>query len=59
MCRFPEMFVVEAVEGGAKVLSHPVYLGWCVCVPVKTLPPDQTKNDTDLKFGTQTSLDHL
>ena len=26
MCRFPEMFVVEAVEGGrAKVFSHPVY----------------------------------
>ena len=25
MCRFSEVFVVEAVEGGAKVLSHPVY----------------------------------
>ena len=24
MCRFPEMFVVEAVEGGANVVSHPV-----------------------------------
>ena len=24
MCRLSEMFVVEAVEGGAKVLSHPV-----------------------------------
>ena len=25
MCRLSEMIVVEAVEGGAKVLSHPVY----------------------------------
>ena len=25
MCRFPEMFLVEAVEGGTKVVSHPVY----------------------------------
>ena len=25
MSRFPEMFVVEAVEGGSKVVSHPVY----------------------------------
>ena len=24
MCRLSEIFVVEAVEGGAKVLSHPV-----------------------------------
>ena len=26
MCRFPEMFVVEAVEGEAKVVSHPVHI---------------------------------
>ena len=26
MRRFPEMVVVEAVEGGAEVLSHPVDL---------------------------------
>ena len=25
MCGFPEIFVVEAVERGAKVVSHPVY----------------------------------
>ena len=25
MCRFPEMFVVEAVKRGAKVVSHPIY----------------------------------
>ena len=24
MCRLSEMFVVEAVDGGAKVASHPV-----------------------------------
>ena len=24
MCRFPEMFVVKAVEGGAKFVSDPV-----------------------------------
>ena len=26
MCRLPEMFVVEAVEGGAKVVSHHVHM---------------------------------
>ena len=26
MCRFHGPFVVKAVEGGSKVISHPVYL---------------------------------
>ena len=30
-----------------------------VCLWVCTGPPDQMKNDTDLKFGTHTPLDHI
>ena len=30
----------------------------CLCVGC-TGPPGQTKNDTDLKFGTHTPLDHI
>ena len=31
----------------------------CVCVCMGVTPPDQTKNDRDLKFGTHTPLDHI
>ena len=33
----------------------------CVCIYVCNcvMPPGQTKNDTDLKFGTHTPLDHI
>ena len=36
-----------------------LYLGLWAGVPRGMQPPDQTKNDTDLKFGTHTSLDHI
>ena len=31
----------------------------CVYVVMCVMPPGQTKNDIDLKFGTHTPLDHF
>ena len=31
----------------------------CVCVCMGVTPPDQTKNDRDLKFGSHPPVDHI
>ena len=36
-----------------------IYPGLWVGVSMGMRPPDQPKNDTDLKFGTHTFLDHI
>ena len=35
------------------------HLHVCVRIYLCVKPPGQTKNDTDLKFGTHTPLDHI
>ena len=36
-----------------------IYVCVCMDVFICVAPPGHTKNDTDLKFGTHTPLDHI
>ena len=47
-------------EGGVRFIFFAcIYAGLHVCLWDCTLPPDQTKNNRDLKFDTHTPLDHI
>ena len=53
----PRNFQNPSDEGRVGFFYLHVYI--LVCGWVVVTPQDQTKNDTDLKFGTQIPLDHI
>ena len=57
LCLFKNQNPREASSRSRIFLISLVYV--CICVFICVMPPGQTKNDTDLKFGTHIPLDHI
>ena len=52
-------FLSKSTGGKQPVEDIPIFTCICVGLSVRTGPPDQTKNYTDLKLGSHTPLDHI